>query len=138
MGFLLHFLDVEDDNLAVKYVLFTEYDSSALLTLGAIDETYAKITELESLKTTLDSKADTEHTHEISEVNGLQDALDNKADSEHNHDSSYAALSHTHTVSDITDLTIFDETYAKKTDLETLKTTIEELNARIAALESNT
>ena len=28
-----------------------------------------------------------------------------------------------------------DETYAKKTDLETLKTTIEELTARIAALE---
>ena len=38
----------------IRYVLFTEFDSSALLTLGDINETYAKITELETLKTTIE------------------------------------------------------------------------------------
>ena len=60
--------DSSDNVLSTYTVNYGEVDSSNLLTFGAIDETYARKTELD-----------------------------------HNHDSTYAALNHTHTISEITD-----------------------------------
>ena len=49
--------------------------------------------QIQDITSSIESKADKDHTHEISEINGLQEILDNKAD-----------VNHTHTQDDITDL----------------------------------
>ena len=71
------------------------------------------------VKNTLDTKANSTHSHSISDVTNLQTALDGKASSTHNHSISdvtnlqttlngKAPSTHSHLLSDITDLDITD------------------------------
>ena len=98
--------------------------------------TMSDIIDLTFPETDLSGKADVDHNHdntyaalshmhEISEVNNLQDTLDSKADTRHTHTmsditdlsldgidlSNVASKDHTHTQSVITDLTISDSLY---------------------------
>lgn len=67
---------------------------------GKADSVHTHATsDITGLDTTLAEKANSVHTHEIADVTGLQTALDGKQPS-----GNYAAASHTHTASQVTDL----------------------------------
>ena len=131
LPFIILITDSNEDVLC-KYTLEpVNVDSSSLLTFGAIDEAYARKTDIEDItidgvdlsskanvdhahtmsdivdltfpETDLSSKADADHTHNISEITDLQDTLNSKVDKEH-----------THEISEVKDLQDFLNSKAEK------------------------
>lgn len=96
-------------------------DTTGASSWGAIAGTLADQTDLQ---TALNAKAASSHTHAISDVTSLQTSLDGKAATGHNHDASYAALSHTHASTDISDSTVTGRALITATDAAAGRTAI--------------
>ncbi len=58
--------------------------------------------DISGLSIALNAKANASHTHAQNEITNLEAALAGKASSSHNHDSSYSAISHTHSAASTT------------------------------------
>lgn len=67
------------------------------------------------IDTALTGKASSTHTHAQTDVTGLADALSGKASSTHTH-SEYAASSHAHSYTDLSDKPTIPTTVAQLTD----------------------
>lgn len=115
-GAILYGLD--SDGNSVKIELSRVRDTSELQAKITAVETKAETnrTNIATLSTTVDGKADAVHTHLVADVVGLSDALDDKSDVGHTHaisDVTNLSISlegksnegHTHEISDVSDLT---------------------------------
>lgn len=99
--------------------------SSEFATSDHTHSNYAAASDLTSLETAVNGKADAAHIHaqyaSVDDVSALQTAVDGKANSTHTH-SEYAGANHTH--SEYAGASHTHSNYASIDDVETLETTV--------------